>query len=202
MAEIVTPSSKPVPIPLTEDANNMRKIPKAIFIENTEAWVEKYGSEPLIQQMNTLYQKYKFMEAQLVRGRDSLKVKLPDIKKTLESVKLLQEKSEEEDEEKRQLQTNFLIADNIWAKARIPNDTGKVGLWLGANVMVEYNFKEALEILDKNLSNAQTRLASTDDDINYLKDQITTTEVNMARIYNQAVSNKQKVNPDGQAIQQ
>ena len=50
--------------------------------------------------------------------------------------------------------------------------------------MVEYNFKEALEILERNLSNAQTRLASTDDDINYLKDQITTTEVNMARIYN------------------
>ena len=82
------------------------------------------------------------------------------------------------------MQTNFLIADNIWAKARIPNDTGKVGLWLGANVMVEYNFKEALEILERNLSNALIRLTSTDDDINFLKDQITTTEVNMARIYN------------------
>jgi hypothetical protein len=82
-----------VVIPLTEDASNLRKIPRAIFIENTEAWVDKYGSEPIIQQMNTLYQKYKFMEAQLVRGRDSLKVKLPDIKKTLEAVKMLQDKA-------------------------------------------------------------------------------------------------------------
>ena len=38
-----------------------------------------------------------------MRGRDSLKVKLPDIKKTLEAVRLLQEKAEEEDEEKRSL---------------------------------------------------------------------------------------------------
>lgn len=51
-----------------------------------------------------------------------------------------------------------MIADNIWAKAKIPNDTGKVGLWLGANVMVEYNFDEALVILEKNLGNAISRL--------------------------------------------
>jgi prefoldin subunit 5 len=140
--------------------------------------------------MNELYKKYKFMEAQLVRGRDSLKVKMPDIKKTLEAVRLLQEKHAEEDEEKRSLQTNFLISDNIWAKAKIANDTGKVGLWLGANVMVEYSFDEAIVILEKNHGNAINRLESTDGDIEYLKDQITTTEVNIARIYNQNVANK------------
>jgi hypothetical protein len=39
--------------------------------------------------MNELYQKYKFMETQLLRARQNLKVKLPDIKKTLEMVALL-----------------------------------------------------------------------------------------------------------------
>lgn len=107
-------------------------------------------------------------------------------------MQLLEDKHSQTEKE---LQSNFLIADNIWAKARIPNDTGKVGLWLGANVMVEYNFKEALALLEKNLENAMSRLGSTDDDINYLKDQITTTEVNIARIYNQAVANKQKAGP-------
>jgi len=76
---MATPSQKKTQIPLTEDAQNLRKIPKAVFIENTEAWVEKYGSEEIIAQMNELYSKYKFMEAQLVRGRESLKVKMPDI---------------------------------------------------------------------------------------------------------------------------
>ncbi len=184
-------------VPLTETSAkeevNARKIPQAIFIENTEAWVEKYGGDTIIAQMNELYQKYKFMEAQLLRGKESLKVKMPDIKKTLEIVRLLQEKAQEEEEEKRQMDANFLISDNIWARAKIPNDTGKVGLWLGANVMVEYSFEEALTLLERNLSNALFRIQQTEDDINFLKDQITTTEVNIARIYNQSVANKQKL---------
>ena len=134
--------------------------------------------------MNELYSKYKFMEAQLVRGKESLKVKMPDIKKTLEIVRLLQDKNKEEEAEKKEMDANFLISDNIWAKAKIPNDTGRVGLWLGANVMVEYDFEEAIKLLERNLSNANTRIVQSDEDIGYLKDQITTTEVNIARIYN------------------
>ena len=47
-----------------------------------------------------------------------------------------------------------MVSDNIWAKAKVPNTSGKVGLWLGANVMVEYNFADALQLCGKNLSNA------------------------------------------------
>ena len=50
-------------VPLTETSTNARKIPQSIFIENTEAWVEKYGANQILSQMNELYQKYKFMEA-------------------------------------------------------------------------------------------------------------------------------------------
>ena len=39
--------------------------------------------------MNDLYQKYKYMENSLVRNRENLRVKVPEIKKTLESVALL-----------------------------------------------------------------------------------------------------------------
>ena len=175
-------------IPLTEGSDNPRKIPQAVFIENTEAWVEKYGGDELINQMNELYQKYKFMENQLTRGKESLRVKTPDIKKTLEMVRMLQKKHQE----KEAVQSNFLISDNVWAKATIPNDTGKVGLWLGANVMVEYTHDEALALLERNLKNAETRLKSTEEDLIFLKYQITTTEVNIARCYNQTVANDQK----------
>ena len=84
-------------IPLTESSDNPRKIPQAVFIENTEAWVEKYGGDDLINQMNELYQKYKFMENQLTRGKESLRVKTPDIKKTLEMVRMLQKKHQEKE---------------------------------------------------------------------------------------------------------
>jgi len=175
-------------IPLTEGSANARKIPQAVFLENTEAWYEKYGGDEVVTQMNELYQKYKFMEGQLTRGRESLRVKTPDIRKTLEMVKLLKDKNAKQEE----LQTNFLISDNVWAKATIPNDTGKVGLWLGANVMVEYSYDEALVLLERNLANAEIRLKSTEEDLDFLKDQITTTEVNIARMYNQTVAIKQK----------
>ena len=107
------------------------------------------------------------MENQLVRQKANLRGKLPDIKRTLEMVAMLKQKHDGED---KVVDTNFLVSDNIWAKAKIPNDTGKVGLWLGANVMVEYNFPDALVLLGKNLSNAQTKLAETEDDLDYLKE--------------------------------
>ena len=124
----------------------------------------------------------------MLRNRQSLRVKLPDIKKTLEMVALLKKKHESADD--KGVETNFLVSDNIWAKAKIPNTTGKVGLWLGANVMVEYNYDDALKLLFKNLANAEERLAEADGDLDYLKDQITTSEVNIARIYNSGLAVK------------
>ena len=103
----------------------------------------------------------------MLRARQNLRVKLPDIKKTLEMVALLKKKSESAD---KSVETNFLVSDNIWAKAKIPNDTGKVGLWLGANVMVEYTYDDAVKLLCKNLAQAEEKLAETDGDIDYLKD--------------------------------
>ena len=46
------------------------------------------------------------------------------------------------------------------------------------------------ELLVKNLGDAKSSLEKLGDDIDYLRDQITTTEVNMARIYNWNVKNK------------
>ena len=61
--------SMKVVIPITEPNDNPRKIPKVIFIDDTEAWVEKYTDDSLFAQMNELYQKYKFMEQNLLRAR-------------------------------------------------------------------------------------------------------------------------------------
>ena len=70
----------------------------------------------------------------------------------------------------KEFNTNFLLSDNIWAKARVPNVSGRVGLWLGANVMVEYTYDEAIVLLGKNLHNAETKIEETSKDIDFLKD--------------------------------
>ena len=107
------------------------------------------------------------METSFLRERQNLRTKLPDIKKTLEMVALLKQKHEGDE---KAIETNFLISDNVWSKAKIPNDTGRVGLWLGANVMVEYSHMDALVLLGKNLANAEAKLAELDSSIDFLKD--------------------------------
>ena len=67
------------------------------------------------------------------------------------------------------VESNFLLSDNIWAKATIPC-YDRVGLWLGANVMVEYSHDDAIVLLNKNLASAEEKLAETEGDIDFLKD--------------------------------
>jgi hypothetical protein len=53
-----------------------------------------------------------------------------------------------------------------------------------ANVMVEYTFEEAIALLTKNVDNCRANLRTIEKDLDFIKDQITTTEVNIARIFN------------------
>ena len=57
--------------------------------------------------------------------------------------------------------------------------------------MLEFTYEEAKELLQRNLGNAQKTLESTSEDLRFLKDQITTCEVNIARVYNYLVQLKQ-----------
>ena len=123
------------------------------------------------------------MEAQLQRSKGTLKAKLPDITNALEMVEYLQSASEE-------LKVDFQLSDCIWTKAEVPR-TNIVALWLGANVMLEYSHEEARELLTRNLSNAESALQSTDEDLKFLKEQITTCEVNLSRVYNYTVISRQ-----------
>jgi len=74
--------------------------------------------------------------------------------------------------------------------------------------MLEYTLDEAEELLGGNQKTAQTTLQKVDEDLDFLRykifflflkiilfdnrDQITTTEVNMARLHNWAVKQKQQ----------
>lgn len=124
------------------------------------------------------------MEAQLQRSKQVLKAKLPDITNALEMVEFLQTKEED-------LEVDFQLADCVWTKAQVPRSE-TVALWLGANVMLEYPHEEAKELLIRNLANAQTALQSTDEDLKFLKEQITTCEVNLSRVYNYTVISRGK----------
>uniref|UniRef100_A0A3B5LDL7 Prefoldin subunit 3 n=1 Tax=Xiphophorus couchianus TaxID=32473 RepID=A0A3B5LDL7_9TELE len=119
----------------------------------------------------------------------TLKNQIPQITQTLEILRHMQKKKETTEP----METHFLLADNVYCKASVP-PTDKVCLWLGANVMLEYNIDEAQALLEKNLSTASRNLETLEEDLDYLRDQGTTTEVNMARVYNWDVKRRSKEN--------
>lgn len=103
---------------------------------------------------NRQFSKYKFMEAQLTKQRDSMNGKVPEIQRALSIVDFLALEHEED------IVMDFLLTDTIWAKASVAKETKTVCLWLGANTMVEFSFTEAKVLLNNNLENAVSNIKS------------------------------------------
>lgn len=80
--------------------------------------------------------------------------------------------------------TRYNLADNIYGKAEIDSSTGIVNLWLGANVMLQYTYDEAITFLSQNHENAKKEYATVQEDLAFVRDQIVTSEVSMTRIFN------------------
>eukprot|EP00069_Balaena_mysticetus_P005239 bmy_17932T0 len=141
-------------------------IPEAVFVEDVDSFMKQPGNETADTVLKKLDEQYQ-----------KLKGQIPEIKQTLEILKYMQKKKESTNS----LETRFLLADNLYCKASVP-PTDKVCLWLGA-------------LLEKNLSTATKNLDSLEEDLDFLRDQFTTTEVNMARVYNWDVKRRNKDDP-------
>jgi prefoldin subunit 5 len=115
------------------------------------------------------------MQQNTQRRAAGLRDKIPDIQKTLETVRFL--KSRKDDAEP--LETTFELNDTLFAKAEVPI-TDEVYLWLGANVMLAYPIPEAEELLSGKLSTAKQSLSTCEEDLDFLREQIT------VRIHTQA----------------
>lgn len=146
-------------------------------------------ADAALRKLDEQYQKYKYMELNLSQKKLRLNNQIPQITQTLEILRHMQMKKETT----KPMETHFVLADNVYCKASVP-PTDKVCLWLGANVMLEYDIDEAQALLEKNLSTASRNLETLEDDLDFLRDQFTTTEVNMARVYNWDVKRRSKEN--------
>lgn len=151
------------------------------------AKIENEGSvDVVLRKLDENHGKYKFMEYNLVNKRRRLKDQIPDLEHSLEMI----EKLQTDKNNSQELETQFVLSDQVYAKAVIA-PTDKVCLWLGANVMLEYTLNDAQELLTKNIATAKKTLKCIEHDLDFLRDQFTTTEVNMARVYNWDVKRRQ-----------
>ncbi|XP_046751588.1 prefoldin subunit 3 [Diprion similis] len=172
------------------DKKSYAGIPEADFVEDVDAFMAKPDNEgsvdKVLKKLDEQYSKYKFMECNLSNKRRRLRTQIPELERSLEMIEKLQaEKNNSQD-----LETQFLLSEQVFARALVP-PTNKVCLWLGANVMLEYTLDDAQELLVKNIEAAKRNLSYLEHDLDFLRDQFTTTEVNMARVYNWDVKRRQ-----------
>ncbi|KAI1396016.1 Prefoldin, subunit 3 [Hypoxylon fuscum] len=171
---------------------NPRGIPYAPFVDKVEDYITSRDDvQATLRSFQEMISKYQFMELNLQRRIAGLKDKMPDIQKTLETVKFLKMRTEESDP----IETTFELNDTLYAKASIP-PTEEVYLWLGANVMLSYPIDEAKTLLTSRLTAAKQSFTNCEEDLEFLREQITTMEVAIARVYNWDVVQKRKEKTD------
>ena len=126
------------------------------------------------------------MEVNTQRRLQGLKEKIPDIQKTLDTVRFLATRKVSNrsckcmafadswifQPDSEPIEATFELSDTLYAKAHIP-PTEEVYLWLGANVMLAYPIPEAEDLLNTRLATAKKSLASCEEDLDFLREQIT-----------------------------
>lgn len=162
-------------------ATERRGIPAAQFVEDVETYLSESGfnTNSALAFLQERLQQYKMVEMKLLAQQRDLQAKIPDIEKCLDVVATLQAKKGSGES----LVADFEVSEGIYSRSRI-EDTESVCLWLGANVMLEYSCEEAVALLQKNLENAKASLEVLIADLQFLRDQVTITQVTTARVYN------------------
>uniref|UniRef100_A0AAR5PYF1 Prefoldin subunit 3 n=2 Tax=Dendroctonus ponderosae TaxID=77166 RepID=A0AAR5PYF1_DENPD len=162
-------------------------IPKAEFVEDVDAYMARPENnshvDEVLKKLDGQHAKYKFMEYNLIAKKTRLQSQVPELKRSLTVIEKLEKQTEEFD-------TQFLLSEQVFARAKVP-PTQNVCLWLGANVMLEYTLEDAKKLLTQNIAAAETNLEFVNQDLDFLRDQFTTTEVNMARVFNWDVKRRQ-----------
>ncbi|KAI1612369.1 Prefoldin subunit-domain-containing protein [Exophiala viscosa] len=195
---------------------NPRGIPSFPFMSNVNEYVKSLSDvESTLQRFQEMISKYTFMQQNVERRQAGLKEKLPEMKRTLEVVRFLKKKRQalanktEDDDDlddlddgesksKDTIETTFSLQDTLYAKAQIkPAEIDEVYLWLGANVMVAYPLDEAETLLSGKLETAKDSLKAAEEDLEFLRVQVTTLEVAVARVHNWDVGEKRKLRAQG-----
>mmetsp|Transcript_16681 Transcript_16681/g.25083 ORF Transcript_16681/g.25083 Transcript_16681/m.25083 type:complete len:205 (-) Transcript_16681:95-709(-) len=171
---------------LITEGKNPRGIPSAIFIENVEQYLGGHSVESTLGALQELYSKYKYMEQSFERSKGVYKSKVPLTEQTLDLLRTLKKRKDEEEE----LITRYSLCDTLFAEAKVDTSESKVYLWIGASTMVEYTYDEGIELLETQLKQFAEKIKELNEDLDHLRTNSITVEVNMARLFNYNVKVK------------
>ncbi|CAD5207888.1 unnamed protein product [Bursaphelenchus xylophilus] len=168
-------------------------VPKADVIEDVPEYLKRKGLEldAATKEIQELYGKYKTVENAIQERRSRLLANLPDFENSLnyiETAKAAKEKG------KTELRMLYKLDENAYQRAKI-DDLEKVVLLLGSNTFAEFTLDEAKELLTSNINGINRVMELLKEELNWVRDQITTCEVSIAHLYNYGVVQKKAAQP-------
>ncbi|KAK5780899.1 hypothetical protein RI543_002026 [Arxiozyma heterogenica] len=172
---------------------NPRGIPEAPFVEDISVLFKGTGKNDndfqlIFNRFQERLQKYKFMQESKQVTLKQLNTRIPEISQSLKICQLIKQQQQgdkEKEEEDDKMLFNYSLNDTLYTKATVkPSEVKNVGLWLGADIMLEYPLNEAIELLENKLNDSNVSLKECKEDLEFLRENITTMEVMCARLYN------------------
>eukprot|EP01133_Synstelium_polycarpum_P016020 gene16020-19068_t len=175
----------PYKVLFDRDIKSASNIPSVAFIENVEEYLKDRDLEVTFKTLQEGYSKYKYFESKLTNNVSILTNRSKQLQETMEIVDRIASKQDDT------FSMNYELSEGVFSSAEITQPKS-VYLWLGANVMLEYSFEEAKQVLTRNKLSVDKQLQDTIQDLGFVKDQITTTDVNVSRVYNYDVIQRRK----------
>lgn len=175
------------PPPPTQMIPHPRGLPKVLFIHDEDSFLRESQMTPeqAALEMRDAFQQLRLIRDQLQSRKDSLLDKIPEHERALQIIHHLQKQQNLNES----THLRFELLNNVYAKALVP-PSGRVALWLGANVMLEFSYEEADLFLSRSISEARSSLDLAIADLEHIDDQQNTLEVNINRMHNYSVQRR------------
>merc|ERR1719335_1902477 len=153
-------------------------LPHAQFISGIEKFCEAKNVDELINELYQHYRAYKAAIINLSQRKNRTMQKISELKGNLEMAKFMLAWEKWED-----LILDFEIIGGMYGRAKL-TECKRLYFWIGGHVMVEFSIDQAKDFLEANLKRAKANLEIVSKELQHIKDQITITEVSIARLYN------------------
>jgi len=175
---------------------NPRGIPKALFIDLNDTKITS-NLELTVANVQQNLQKYVYM----LKSKDQQLKSITDITKDIKTNSkvidtLIAQNADDSDDEDGEFQDiQYELEDGLFAFASIPkkSTTNTVSLWLGSGILMEFTYEEAQQILSEKSAVYTNKINEIMEDIEFLREQITTLQVNMSKVYNYSILQKRKL---------
>jgi len=175
---------------------NPRGIPKALFIDLNDTKITS-NLELTVANIQQNLQKYEYM----LKSKDQQLKSITDITKDIKTNSkvidtLIAQNADDSDDEDGEFQDiQYELEDGLFAFASIPkkSTTNTVSLWLGSGILMDFTYEEAQQILSEKSAVYTNKINEIMEDIEFLREQITTLQVNMSKVYNYSILQKRKL---------